>query len=155
MAEYSAVARQTILPGESAIFTFVVEPCREGFVRFRNDTGNFLLSGWTPQRRNRCCCCGNQNGPSYFVDFGANIAISEGGTVEPISVAITIDGATDQASVMTVTPAAVEEFFNVSRATSIPVWVGCCQTVRITNIGTQSIDMENANIVINRTDLRR
>lgn len=88
-----------------------------------------------------------------MVDFGANIAIPEGGTVEEISVAIAIDGATVPATEMKVTPAAVNEYFNVSRAKNVGVWRGCCETVSIRNLSTQPILVQNANIIFSRPDL--
>lgn len=152
MAEYSANAVQTIAPGEVAVFTATSVPCGRGFVRHRNDTGNFLLSGWVPQRY--CCCpCQRDNSADYLVDFGANIAIPTGGTVGPISVAIAIDGATIPPSTMIVTPAAVEEFFNISTNIDVPIWKGCCQTVTVRNTSDQPILMQNANIRFTRPDL--
>lgn len=149
MAEYSANALQTINPGETAVFTESPVPCNRGFVRHRDGTGNFLLSGWTPRK---FCGC-KSNSARYLVDFGANIAIPEGGTVGPISIAITIDGATLPASTMTVTPAAAEEFFNVSRAINADIWNGCCETLTVRNTSDQSILMQNANIILDRPDL--
>lgn len=149
MAEYSANALQTINPGETAVFTESPVPCNRGFVRHRDGTGNFLLSGWTP--RKSCGC--KSNSARYLVDFGANIAIPEGGTVGPISVAISIDGATLPASTMTATPAAAEEFFNVSRAINADIWNGCCETLTVRNTSDQPILMQNANIILDRPDL--
>lgn len=148
MAEYSANAVQTINPGETAIFS-TVEPCNRGFIRHRDDTGSFLLSGWTPKR----CGCSCAKNAQYLIDFGANIAIPTGGTVEAISVAISIDGSTVPATEMIVTPAAVEEFFNVSRASNIEVWNGCCESVAVRNTSSQPILMQNANIIFSRPDL--
>lgn len=142
MALFSADANQVINPGEDAIFTTVVEPCHNGLIRHRNQTGGFLLSGAVP------CRC--KKVADYSIDFGANIAIDEGGTVEPISVGITLDGSTIPASTMIVTPAAVGEFFNVSRAIDADVWAGCCETVTIRNLSSQPIQMQNATIEINR-----
>jgi hypothetical protein len=87
------------------------------------------------------------------VDFGANIAVPTGETVGEISVAIVIDGSTIPATTMTVTPAAVEEFFNVSRATNVQVWRGCCETVAIRNTSDIPILVQNANILFSRPDL--
>lgn len=152
MAEYSANTVQTVNPGEAIIFTESVEPCQRGLVRHRDGTGSFLLSGWSPRR---CGCCGCQNSGTvdYLVDFGANISIPTGGTVGPISVAIQLDGATIPASTMTVTPAAVNEFFNVSRAINADVWKGCCETVTIINTSSQAIQVQNANVIFSRPDL--
>lgn len=152
MAEYSASAQQVVNPNETVIFTEAPVPCNRGFVRHRDETGNFLLKGWLP---NCGCCCNRNRSANYLVDFGANIAIPEdpAGTVEPISLAITIDGATIPASTMEVTPAAVGEFFNVSRAINAQIWQGCCETVSVRNTSTQPILVENANIIFSRPDL--
>lgn len=146
MAEYSANAVQTINPGEDATFT-VVDPCARGFVRHREGTGSFLLSGWTPRRS---CCTKNA---SYLVDFGASIAVPTGEDVGEISVAFTIDGSIVPSTQMIVTPAAVEEYFNVSRASNVDVWRGCCETVTVRNTSTIPILMQNANIIFTRPDL--
>ena len=152
MAEYSAIAVQTVNPGESIIFTATTSPCRRGFVRHNDETGNFLLSGWVPNN-NYCPCCGNEPSAVYLVDFGANIAVPEGGTAGEISVAYSIDGGTDAASVMTVTPAAIEEFFNVSRSKEVDIWNNCCQTITIRNTSDQAILVQQATLRITRPDL--
>lgn len=151
MAEYSNNALQTVNPGETIIFTETPVPCRRGLVRHRDDTGNFLLKGYVPRQFG--CPCRRPDSANYLVDFGANIAIPTGGTVGAISVAITIDGATIPASTMTVTPAAVEQFFNVSRAINASVWAGCCETIAVRNTSDQPILVQNANIIISRPDL--
>lgn len=151
MAEYSEIAVQTVNPGESVIFTITDVPCSRGFVRHRESTGAFLLSGWVPPNQNGCCC--RRRNANYLVDCGCNIAIPTGGTVEAISVSLAIDGATIPASTMIVTPAAVEEYFNVSRAITVPVWRGCCQTVTLRNTSAQPILVQNANIIFSRPDL--
>jgi hypothetical protein len=152
MAEYSANALQTVNPGETIVFTESPDPCRRGLVRHRDGTGNFLLSGWVPNIG--CGCrCRRQRSAEYLVDFGANIAIPTGETVGPISVALTIDGATIPASQMIVTPAAVEEFFNVSRAINAQIWNGCCESVAIRNTSDIPILVQNANVIFSRPDL--
>lgn len=150
MAEYGANAVQIVNPGESIVFS-AVDPCQRGFVRHREGTGNFLLSGWIPNRGG--CCCNRQRSAQYLVDFGANIAVPEGGTVEEISVALTIDGATVPSSTMRVTPAAVNEYGNVSRAINVDVWRNCCQTVTVRNTSYQPIQVQEANIIFARPDL--
>lgn len=154
MAEYGANALQTVNPGETVVFTETVNPCERGFVRHRDGTGNFLLSGWVPNNQNGCCKCRRRDrSANYLADFGANIAIPTGGTVGEISVAIAIDGATVPSSQMIVTPAAVEEFFNVSRAINIDIWNGCCESVSIRNTSDQPILVQNANVIFSRPDL--
>lgn len=151
MAEYSANAVQTVNPGESIVFTETPVPCLRGFVRHRDDTGNFLLSGYVPNTNT--CCCRRNNSANYLVDFGANIAIPTGGTVGEISVAIAIDGSTIPSSTMVVTPAAVEQYFNVSRAINAQIWRGCCETITVRNTSDQPILVQNANIILSRPDL--
>ena len=152
MAEWSANAVQTVNAGEAVVFSNNPVPCERGFVRHRDETGNFLLSGWIPNGNCRCRCNRN-NSALYLVDFSANIAVPTGGTVEAISLAVTIDGAVIPSSQMVVTPAAVEEYFNVSVAINAQIWKGCCETVAIQNTSTQPILVQNANIIFSRPDL--
>jgi hypothetical protein len=51
---------------------------------------------------------------------------------------------------MIVTPAAVEEYFNVFGAMFIDVPKSCCLTVSVTNTGTQDILVQNANLIVER-----
>lgn len=153
MAEWTSIAEQTVNPGESIVFTENPVPCLRGFVRHRDDSGNFLLSGWTPNRNWCNCCCRRDNSALYLVDFGANIAIPTGGTVEEISVAFSLDGGTLFGTTMTVTPAAVEQFFNVSRATNVSIFKNCCQTLTIRNTSDQPILVQQANVIFSRPDL--
>lgn len=141
MAVYSADAVQTVNPGEDVIFTTDVDPCRRGFIKHRPGTGSFLLSGVSN------CRCKN---PEYVVDFGANIAVATGGTAEAISLGIALDGSTVPASEMIVTPATVEEYFNVSREVAVDIWAGCCETVSVRNLNAQPILVQNATIDITR-----
>ena len=152
MAEYSSVAVQTVNPGETVVFTNTEVPCTRGLVRHRDGTGNFLLAGYVPNQ-NGVCCCRRQRTANYMVDFAANIAIPTGQTIGEISLAIMIDGSTIPASVMTVTPAAVEEFFNVSRAINADIWKGCCESVAVRNTSEVPILVQNDNIVFSRPDL--
>lgn len=148
MAEWTSVTVQTVNPGESIVFTENPVPCFLGLIRHRDDSGAFLLSG-VGGSQNGCCCRRNQ-AVNYVADFGANIAIPTGEDVQAISVALALDGATLAGTTMEVTPAAVEEFFNVSRATNVPIWRGCCQTLTIRNTSPIPILVESANLIISR-----
>ena len=151
MAEYGA-ASQIVNPGESVVFTVTSVPCERGLIRHRDGTGSFLLSGWVPNK-NTCRCRRNDQSAQYLVDLGSNISVPTGGTVGTISVALQIDGSTVPYSTMSVTPAAVEEPFNVSRSISVPVWRGCCETVSVVNISDQPVQFDNTSIRITRPDL--
>lgn len=58
------------------------------------------------------------------------------------------NGSTIAGTEMEVTPVAAGDFNNVSRATSIPIWKGCCQTIAVRNTSAIPILVENANIRI-------
>ena len=139
MAEYSNAALQTVTENGDVLFSEAPIPCTRGFIIHRDGSGIFKLRGIT-----------NQNRARYRVTFGANIGIPTGGTAGAISLAISVDGEAIPGTIMTVTPAAVEEFFNVSRTVNIDIPAGCCGTVSVKNISDQSIDVVNANIVIDR-----
>jgi hypothetical protein len=147
----SAVADQTINPGESVVFT-VVDQTGRGLVRPSVGNSSFVLKGWNPSRSCNCGKCNNQTA-EYLVQFTANIAIPTGGTAGAISTAITIDGITIPGSVMTVTPAAVDEFFNVAKIIDADILTGCCQSIAVRNTSDQPITMNNAFLVISRPDL--
>ena len=147
MAEWTAVAVQTVNPGESIVFTENPVPCNRGLILHREDSGAFLLKG--SGQSGRACCC-KPAVVNYMADFGANIAIPTGSAVGPISVSFALDGNTLAGTEMEVNPAAVEEFFNVSRAANVPIWAGCCQTLSIRNTSTIPILVQAANLVIKR-----
>lgn len=146
MGFYTASAEQTIQPGQSVIFTLTQIRDNTGNVKHSDGTGSFMLSGG-PNKRRTCPCC-DAPCKQYPVNFGANIAIPTGGTVGPISVAFSVGGSTVPASEMEVTPAAVEQYFNISREMPVAIFCGCCQTVTVTNTSDQAILMKNATIEI-------
>ena len=143
----SNYADQTINPGESAVFTVFEVPCDTRYVRTRLGTGLIMLSG-----RGGCPCRQTVN---YLVDFGADVAIPEGGTVVPITVSIAVNGSNIPSGTMTVTPAAAEDYFNISKAIVADVWRGCCETLTITNTSTQPITMRNASLLIDKPERNR
>lgn len=153
MAEYSTSADQVVNPGASVIFDQVVVPCNRGFVRHRGGSGNFLLSGWLPNRGCRCACARNRSA-QYSVNFGGNIAVNTGGTAGEISLAFALDGSTLPDSLMIQTPAAVEEYANVGTTNAVEVWRGCCENVSVVNTSDQAILVRaGAHINFSRPDL--
>lgn len=139
-AEYSRIDLQTIAVDENITFMNGSRCCRKGFVQHRDNSGIFFLRG----ANNGCKAI-------YKVQFNGNIAIATGGTVEPISIALTINGEELGNATAIVTPAAIGDFFNVSMATFIDVPCGCCVTVSVENTSdTSAIDITNANIIIDR-----
>ena len=129
---------QTVLAGANVQFTDTVVPGK-ACTMHRPGSGLVSLRGLTDQCRAR-----------YKVSFGGNIAVPTGGTVGAISLAIAIDGEAIAATTMTVTPAAVEEFFNVFGAVYLDIPRGCCSQISVRNVNTQSIEVQNANLIIER-----
>ena len=139
-AEYSMTALQTVAVDDNILFGNGNRSCRKGFIQHRDDSGIFFLKGAT----NGCRAV-------YRVAFNGNIAIATGGTVEPISVALTINGEALGNATATVTPAAIGDFFNVSVTTFIDIPCGCCVTVSVENVSdTTDIDVSNAHIIFDR-----
>ena len=139
-AEYSAILLQTISVDENVIFNNGSRACHKGYIQHRDTSGIFFLKG-----SNGC------NKAVYRVTFNGNIAIAAGGTVEPISVALTINGEELGNAIATVTPAAIGDFFNVSVTTFIEIPCGCCVTVSVENASdTTAIDLTNGNIIFDR-----
>ena len=140
--ELITIGRQTIQPGQDVVFSEASVPCTSGLVKFNPGTGAIQLSGNIAS--NGCPC--RNNTVKYEVEFGANIAVSEGGTPGEISLGIAIGGSVDPSSIMIVTPAAAEEFWNVSRCKIVDVFRGCCQSFSIRNLSDQSIDLTGGNV---------
>lgn len=138
MAEFTANALQTVSSRQNVQFT-ETPVCGSNCIVHRSGSGIVTLRGITQQCKAR-----------YKVSFGANIAIPTGGTVEPISIAIAVDGEPLYSATAIVTPAAVENFFNVFTAVFIEVPKGCCVSVSVENTSTQSINVQNANLIAER-----
>lgn len=142
MAEYRYNAIQTIPAGGTVIFSNDFFPCTKGLVIHQNDSGLFQIRGIV---NNPCAEYGKLK-----INFGANVAVPTGGTVEAISLAVTVNGVTEPATTMISTPSAVEQFNNVSREVEVPIPRGCCQNIAITNTSTQDIEVQNAIIDLDR-----
>lgn len=147
-AEYLANGVQQISLNAPAIFTASI-PCRRGYIYHEDETGIFILRGIT---QNQCFA-------TYQVTFNGNIAIPEGGTAGPIAVAITVNGEPRLTSRAIFTPAAVEEYGNVTSTAIIRVPRGCCFSISVESVPASAdptvtpapvIEMQNANLVINR-----
>lgn len=138
MAEYIANALQTVEVNQNVLFSDVTV-CGNCSIIHRAGSGLVGLRGITNQCRAR-----------YRVFFSGNIAIPTGGTVEPISLAIAIDGEPIASSLMIETPAAAEEFNNVASAVFLDVPRNCCVQVSVRNTSTQAIDVQNANLIVER-----
>ena len=147
MAEYLANAVQEVDLNSPILFTASI-PCQKGYVFHEDETGIFILRGIT----NNCFA-------RYQVTFNGNIAIPTGGAVTPIAVAITVNGEPRLTSRAIITPAAVDEYGNVTSTAIITVPKGCCFSLSVryisgvtdgTTVPTPAINVINANLDINR-----
>ena len=136
--ELTANAIQTVPANSNVIFTDTVV-CGNCSIMHREGSGLVTLRGLTNQCRAR-----------FRVSFGGNIALPTGGTVGPISLAIAINGEPVATTTMISTPAAVKEFNNVFSAIFLDVPKGCCSQISVRNTSDQPIDVQNANLIIER-----
>ena len=136
--ELTANAIQTVNANQNVLFTDV-PICGNCSITHRAGSGLVTLRGVTNQCRAR-----------FKVTFGGNIAIPTGGTVEAISLAISLDGEAVGPTTMIVPPAAVEQFWNVYGAIFVEVPKGCCYSLSVQNISTQPIEVQNTNLIVER-----
>lgn len=148
MAEYLANAVQNVALNGPIVFTASI-PCNRGYVYHEDETGIFILRGIT----NNCFA-------RYQATFNANISIPEGGAVTPIAIAIAVNGEPRLTSRAIFTPAAVDQYGNVTSTAIITVPKGCCFSLSVEYVDatvddpattpTPTIEVQNANLVINR-----
>lgn len=148
MAEYLANNLQFVALDNPIIFSASI-PCTKGYIYHEDETGIFILRGCT----NNCFA-------RYQVTFNGNIAVPEEGDLTPIAVAITVNGEPRLTSRAIFTPAAVDEYGNVTSTAIITVPKGCCFSIGVRYVDatvddpattpTPVIAVQNANLVINR-----
>ncbi len=156
MAEFAYNPAQIVEPNQNILLDTVI-PCNKGYVYHRNQSGIVILRGIVN--------CPNACFARYQVTFNGNIALADGATVGPISVALAIDGEPVQTSKAIVTPAATAEdpptaanFFNVTSTAIINVPRGCCFSVAVENTSgpaapggvAPEIVVQNANLTVSR-----
>ena len=138
MAEYTNANIVEVAAGQNVpLMENVVnsKPC----IVHREGAGIVTLRGLTNQCKAR-----------FRVAFGGNIAISTGGTVEAITAALAINGEPLTSATATITPAAVENYFNIFVSAIVEVPRGCCLTVAMENTSTQAINFANSNLTVDR-----
>ena len=154
MAEFVENAVQTVAPNQPVTLDTTIG-CNKGYVYHRNGSGIVTLRGATPNCFAR-----------YQVTFNGNIALPDGATVGPISIALALDGEPLLTSRAIVTPAATaanpptqDNFFNVTSTAIIDIPRGCCEKVSVENTSESatpattpapSILVQNANLTVSR-----
>ena len=138
MAEYTNSNIVSIAAGQNVPLTETAvnsKPC----IVHRAGAGLVTLRGLTSQCR-----------ALYKISYGGNIAIPTGGTVEAITAALAVNGEALNSAIATVTPAAVENYFNVYVSAQVSVPKGCCVTVAMKNTSTQAVNFANSNLTVER-----
>lgn len=138
MAEYSNSAIVSVAAGQNVPLTETAvnsKPC----IVHREGSGLVTLRGLTQQCKAR-----------FKVSFGANIAVPTGGTVGAITTALAVNGEALNSATATVTPAAVENYFNVYISAIVEVPRGCCVTVAAKNTSAETVSFSNSNLTIDR-----
>lgn len=138
MAEYTNSSVVAVAAGQNVPLTETAVAGKSCVVH-REGAGIVTLRGLTNQCKAR-----------YKVSFGGNIAVPTGGTVEAITAALAVNGEALASTTATVTPAAVENYFNVYVAAFVEVPRGCCVTVAARNTSTQTINFANSNLIVER-----
>lgn len=148
MAEFLNNDVQTVQPGQPVLLRTSIG-CPNGFVYHRPESGIVTLRGIV---KNPCAYFAR-----YQVAFNGNIAIPEGGTAGPISISLALDGEPILTSRAIVTPAAAEDYFNVTSTAIIDVPRGCCFNLSVENTSeaaagaaAPAIDVQNSNLVVTR-----
>ena len=149
MAEFVQNEIQLVQPNQNVLLQSSI-PCSRGYVYHRNGSGILTLRGVV----NGACGCFAR----YQVTFNGNIAVPEDGTVGPIAIAIAIDGEPILTSRAIVTPAAVDEYFNVTSTAIITIPRGCCENLSVENVSfgataadaPTAINVQNANLTVSR-----
>mgnify|MGYP002522253693 CR=1 FL=1 len=147
-AEYLANAVQEVALNAPINFTASI-PCTKGYVYHEDETGIFILRGVT-----------NQCFATYRVTYNGNIALPEDATeVVPIAIALTVNGEARPTSRAIYTPAAVDEYGNVTSTAIIKVPRGCCCSLSVDHVPATTdptvtpapvISVQNSNLVIDR-----
>lgn len=138
MAEFTANAIQTVTENQNVIFTDTVV-CGSNCIMHRGDSGLITLKGATNQCRAK-----------FKIFFNGNVSIPSTGAADAISLSVALDGEPINSTSMISTPAAVELLNNISTGVIVEVVRGYCATVSIKNTSTQAINVQNANIIVER-----
>lgn len=136
--EVTSNAIQTVASGANVLFT---ETPIEGnsSMHHREGSGFVSLKG----------VCGQQRRARFLIFFSGNIAVANPGANGPIQLSIAVNGEAIQTSRMIIT-ASTDEYFNVSSGLYLEVPKCCCYNVSVKNTTDVPINVQNANLIIER-----
>ena len=149
-AEYLANAPQNVSLNAPIIFSASI-PCTKGYIYHEDETGIFILRGIVNSQSN--CFA------TYRVTYNGNAAVAEGGAVTPVAISLVVNGEPRVTSRAIFTPAAADEYGNLTSTAIIKVPRGCCFSLSVEYIPatddptvtpTPVITVQNSNLVIAR-----
>lgn len=151
MAEFGYNDLQTVQPGAGALLN-TIRPCtrRPQLVMHEDENPLIYLRG---------AGCSPCSIADYDVEWKANIAVPEGGTVGEIQMALAVDGQIIPLTIGAATPAAVEQFWEVSGTKTIRINFGCCPSLSVVNasvsatpatVPAPAISVRNLLVKVNR-----
>ena len=152
MAEFTKNEVQLVQPNQQVLLDTAIS-CNKGYILHREGSGIVTLRGIV-NNPNACFA-------RYQVTFNGNIALpADAAAVQPISLAIAIDGEPILTSNAIFTPIVAGDFGNVTSTAIITVPRGCCFNVAVENTSAipatpaganaPAINVQNANLVISR-----
>lgn len=151
MAEFTYNPVQTVQPNQQVLLNTTIG-CPKGYVLHREGSGIVTLRGIVNNPTN---CFAR-----YQVTFNGNIALPAEATVSPISISIAIDGEPIQTSRAIFTPAAADQYGNVTSTAIVTVPRGCCFNISVENTSAvpatpagsnaPAINVQNANLTVTR-----
>ena len=152
MAEFTSNPIQLVQPNQQVLLNTTIG-CPKGYVLHREGSGIVTLRGIV---NNPTSCFAR-----YQVTFNGNIALPATMTTPvPISVSLAIDGEPILTSRAIFTPAAADQYGNVTSTAIITVPKGCCFNVSVENTSpvpttpaganAPAINVQNANLTVSR-----
>ena len=131
MIELSNTQSQTLAVGQSLTFDATI-----------------LQTGCAESHRQGSGIVGLRAGNAiYDLRFSANVTSSVAGTVQ---LSIELDGEPLQETAMQSTVYTADEYMNVSTETLLPTGCGCCNSITVTNTGSQPVTVNVGSALIVR-----
>ena len=140
--EITNISSQAVAAGNNVIFTNVQIPGNCSTM-FQANSGLVTLRGVTNgQRRAR-----------FRIKFTGNLKANSSETIDGVtllSLAIARNGETISSATMIVTVGDTTSTYNVGTEVLVDVPTCCCQTISVKNIASISVDVLDANLIVER-----
>jgi hypothetical protein len=140
--EITNISSQKVASGDNVIFT-TVRVCGNCSTIFQADSGLVTLRG----------LANGQHRARFRVKFTGNLKADSSETIEGVtllSLTVAKTGEPIQASNMIVTVGDTTSTYNVSTEILVDVPTCCCQNISIKNISSITVDVLNANLIVER-----